>query len=152
MRNIFGICRKECNRYFPCQPFPSLGHKSLTHPPAASSPLTCSLLPRATHPRPSHCPAPQVLGAKRKTLAGFSSTTTQPHQGFIHACAIMHTTPPSLRGKAARLIAAKSTLLARKDAYGEDPAVRGKEHDLGGPGGGHDPVVRVVRAIREEKV
>lgn len=64
----------------------------------------------------------QVLGAKRKTLAGFSSTTTQPHQGFIHACAIMHTTPPSLRGKAARLIAAKSTLLARKDAYGEDPA------------------------------
>ncbi|KAG2497858.1 hypothetical protein HYH03_004124 [Edaphochlamys debaryana] len=63
----------------------------------------------------------QVLGAKRKTLAGFSSTTAQPHQGFIFGCSIMGTTPPSLRGKAARLIAAKSTLLARKDAYGEDP-------------------------------
>ncbi|KXZ56164.1 hypothetical protein GPECTOR_1g140 [Gonium pectorale] len=63
----------------------------------------------------------QVLGAKRKTLAGFSSTTAQPHQGFISGCAIMAQTPPSLRSKAARLIAAKSTLLARKDAYGEDP-------------------------------
>lgn len=27
----------------------------------------------------------QVLGAKRKNLAGFSSTTAQPHQGFIFA-------------------------------------------------------------------
>ena len=28
-------------------------------------------------------PGSQVLGAKRKALAGFSSTTAQPHQGFI---------------------------------------------------------------------
>ncbi|KAG2446240.1 hypothetical protein HXX76_000832 [Chlamydomonas incerta] len=64
----------------------------------------------------------QVLGAKRRTLAGFSSTTAQPHQGFIFSCPIMATTPPALKNKAVRLIAAKSTLLARKDAYGEDPS------------------------------
>ncbi|GIL67900.1 hypothetical protein Vafri_21113 [Volvox africanus] len=63
----------------------------------------------------------QSLGAKRKALAGFSATTAQPHQGFISSCPILAQTPPSLRSKAARLIAAKGTLLARKDAYGEDP-------------------------------
>ncbi|GIL42836.1 hypothetical protein Vafri_695, partial [Volvox africanus] len=61
------------------------------------------------------------LGAKRKALAGFSATTAQPHQGFISSCPILAQTPPSLGSKAARLIAAKGTLLARKDAYGEDP-------------------------------
>ncbi len=61
----------------------------------------------------------QVLGAKRKTLAGFSSTAAQPHQGFIYACDIIQQTPPSLRAKAARLVGAKCTLLARIDAYGQ---------------------------------
>ena len=28
----------------------------------------------------------QVLGAKRKTLAGFSSATAQPHQGYAPRC------------------------------------------------------------------
>ncbi|KAL4420982.1 hypothetical protein ABPG77_001301 [Micractinium sp. CCAP 211/92] len=64
----------------------------------------------------------QVLGAKRKTLAGFSSTTAQPHQGFIFASDIIQQTPPSLRSKAARLVGAKCTLLARVDAYGQDPS------------------------------
>ena len=61
----------------------------------------------------------QVLGAKRKSLAGFSSTTAQPHQGFIFASDIIQQTPPSLRSKAARLVGAKCTLLARIDAYGQ---------------------------------
>ncbi len=60
-----------------------------------------------------------MLGAKRKTLAGFSSTTAQPHQGFIFASDIIQQTPPSLRSKAARLVGAKCTLLARVDAYGQ---------------------------------
>ncbi|KAI7842324.1 hypothetical protein COHA_003964 [Chlorella ohadii] len=64
----------------------------------------------------------QVLGAKRKNLAGFSSTTAQPHQGFIFASDIIQQTPPSLRSKAARLVGAKCTLLARIDAYGQDPS------------------------------
>jgi len=60
-----------------------------------------------------------VLGAKRKNLAGFSSTTAQPHQGFIFGSDIIQQTPPSLRSKAARLVGAKCTLLARIDAYGQ---------------------------------
>ncbi|KAL4425922.1 hypothetical protein ABPG75_009938 [Micractinium tetrahymenae] len=64
----------------------------------------------------------QVLGAKRKNLAGFSSTAAQPHQGFIFASDIVQQTPPSLRPKAARLVGAKCTLLARVDAYGQDPS------------------------------
>ncbi|PSC73830.1 U4 U6 small nuclear ribonucleo Prp31-like [Micractinium conductrix] len=64
----------------------------------------------------------QVLGAKRRNLAGFSSTTAQPHQGFIFGSDIMQQTPPSLRSKAARLVGAKCTLLARVDAYGQDPS------------------------------
>ncbi len=109
--------------------------------PRPYKPSYCPSFPD-THMLHRVLPCPQVLGAKRKTLAGFSSTTTQPHQGFIHGCAIMHTTPPSLRGKAARLIAAKSTLLARKDAYGEDPAVRGAGgHEEEGQGGGGQDLV-----------
>ncbi|PIA61712.1 hypothetical protein AQUCO_00200003v1, partial [Aquilegia coerulea] len=45
----------------------------------------------------------QLLGAKRKTLAGFS------------------THPPSLRNRACRLLAAKSTLAARVDSVRGDP-------------------------------
>lgn len=64
----------------------------------------------------------QVLGAKRKTLAGFSTATVQPHQGFIYSCQLMQQTPPPLRPRAARLVAGKCTLLARVDAYGQDPS------------------------------
>ena len=60
-----------------------------------------------------------MLGAKRKNLAGFSSAAAQPHQGFIFASDIVQQTPPSLRNKAARLVGAKCTLLARVDAYGQ---------------------------------
>jgi snoRNA binding domain, fibrillarin len=63
----------------------------------------------------------QVLGAKRKTLAGYSSASVQPHQGFIYSCSLIQMTPPALRAKAARLVGAKCTLLARVDAYGQDP-------------------------------
>ena len=65
----------------------------------------------------------QVLGAKKKNLAGFSTATLQPHQGFVYGCAVLQQTPPAHRVKAARLIAAKCTLMARVDAYGHDPSV-----------------------------
>ncbi|GAB4824063.1 hypothetical protein N2152v2_011109 [Parachlorella kessleri] len=81
----------------------------------------------------------QVLGAKRKTLAGFSSTAAQPHQGFIFGSDIIQQTPPALRSKAARLVGAKCTLLARIDAYGQDlsggAGVRLKEEDPSGGAG-----------------
>ncbi|KAK9797074.1 hypothetical protein WJX73_003006 [Symbiochloris irregularis] len=64
----------------------------------------------------------QVLGAKRKSLAGLSSSSAQPHQGFIFACDLIQGTPPGLRARAARLVGAKSALLARVDAFGQDPS------------------------------
>jgi hypothetical protein len=44
-------------------------------------------------------------------------------QGFIYNCPAMQQTPPSLRQRAARLIGAKCALMARVDAYGQDPMV-----------------------------
>ena len=64
----------------------------------------------------------QVLGAKRKNLAGFSTATAQPHQGFIFTSDVIQQTPPGVRGKASRMVGAKCTLLARMDAYGQDPS------------------------------
>lgn len=64
----------------------------------------------------------QVLGAKRKNLAGYSAATVRPHQGFIYGCQLIQQTPPALQPKAARLVGAKCTLLARIDAYGQDPS------------------------------
>lgn len=64
----------------------------------------------------------QVLGAKRRNLAGFSSKAAQPHQGFIFSSDIIQQTPPALRSKAARLLGSKCTLLARIDAHGSDPS------------------------------
>lgn len=64
----------------------------------------------------------QVLGAKKKTLAGFSTATARPHQGFIWNSEVIQQTPPAYRNKASRLVGAKCTLLARMDAYGQDPS------------------------------
>lgn len=62
----------------------------------------------------------QVLGAKRKTLSGFSTANADLHQGFIYACEVIQNCPEEFRHKAARLVGAKCTLLARIDKYGED--------------------------------
>jgi hypothetical protein len=40
----------------------------------------------------------QVLGAKRKNLAGYSSSTVQPHQGFIYGSSLIQATPPGKLG------------------------------------------------------
>ena len=64
----------------------------------------------------------QVLGAKRRHLAGFSSKAAQPHQGFVFECDLIQQTPPALRSRAARLVGSKCTLLARMDAHGKDPS------------------------------
>mmetsp|Transcript_12823 Transcript_12823/g.42320 ORF Transcript_12823/g.42320 Transcript_12823/m.42320 type:complete len:506 (+) Transcript_12823:20-1537(+) len=68
----------------------------------------------------------QVLGSKRKTLAGMSSASAklagELHAGFVFQCdLIQKETPPALRPKVARLVGSKCTLMARVDAYGEDP-------------------------------
>lgn len=69
----------------------------------------------------------QVLGAKRKALDGFSAAAAQPHQGFIYGCELIQRTPPPLRSRASRLVGGKVALLARMDAYGQDPTGSGGE-------------------------
>ncbi|XP_020502417.1 U4/U6 small nuclear ribonucleoprotein Prp31 [Labrus bergylta] len=60
-----------------------------------------------------------LLGAQRRTLSGFSSTSLLPHTGFIYHCDVVQSLPPDLRRKAARLVAAKCTLAARVDSFHE---------------------------------
>lgn len=62
----------------------------------------------------------QLLGAKRKNLAGFSSATSQFCEGYIEQTEIFQSTPPALRMRACRLLASKSTLAARVDSTGGD--------------------------------
>lgn len=66
-----------------------------------------------------------------------STAKAASHQGFVSQCTILtQQTPPSLRLKGTRLIASKCTLLARVDAYGQDPTVRnGGEVRVGREGG-----------------
>ena len=41
-----------------------------------------------------HCPSVQVLGAQKRTLAGFSTATILPHTGFIFYSDLVQSTPP----------------------------------------------------------
>ncbi|KAL0334187.1 UNVERIFIED_CONTAM: U4/U6 small nuclear ribonucleoprotein Prp31 [Sesamum angustifolium] len=63
----------------------------------------------------------QLLGAKRKNLAGFSTATSQFRVGYLEQTEIFQSTPPALRMRACRLLAAKSTLAARVDSTRGDP-------------------------------
>ncbi|MEE6482928.1 hypothetical protein FKM82_013384 [Ascaphus truei] len=65
-----------------------------------------------------------LLGAQRKTLSGFSSTSVLPHTGYIYYSDIVQTLPSDLHRKAARLVSAKCTLAARVDSFHE--SVEGK--------------------------
>lgn len=62
----------------------------------------------------------QVIGAKRKNLAGFSTkaNNTGSIYGFVYDSALVQETPPSARTKAAKLVGSKCSLLARVDAHG----------------------------------
>ncbi|GLJ26736.1 hypothetical protein SUGI_0520930 [Cryptomeria japonica] len=62
----------------------------------------------------------QLLGAKKKNLAGFSTATSQFRVGYLEQTEIFQSTPPSLRIRACRLLAAKSTLAARVDSSRAD--------------------------------
>jgi len=55
----------------------------------------------------------QLLGAKKNNLAGFSTATLQFHVGYLEDTEIMQASPPPLRIRAYRLLAAKSTLAAQ---------------------------------------
>ncbi|KAK5645571.1 hypothetical protein RI129_006871 [Pyrocoelia pectoralis] len=60
-----------------------------------------------------------ILGEQKKSLSGFSQTNMLPHTGFVYYSEIVQNSPPDLRRKAARLVAAKSILAARVDSCHE---------------------------------
>lgn len=62
----------------------------------------------------------QLLGAKKKNLAGFSTATSQFRAGYLEQAEVFQSTPPSLRIRACRLLAAKATLAARVDSIRGD--------------------------------
>ncbi|CDY24519.1 BnaA01g22230D [Brassica napus] len=66
----------------------------------------------------------QVLGHKRKNLAGFSSATSQLRVGYLEQTEIFQSTPPALKSRAGRILAAKSTLAARIEKWQEPPPAR----------------------------
>ncbi|XP_019184716.1 PREDICTED: U4/U6 small nuclear ribonucleoprotein Prp31 homolog [Ipomoea nil] len=61
----------------------------------------------------------QLLGSKKSNLAGFS--TPKFRIGFLEETEIFQSTPPSLRTRACRPLAAKATLAARVDSTRGDP-------------------------------
>lgn len=66
------------------------------------------------------CPE-SIPNASRCALHAESPGPARPRR-FIFQCDIIQGTPPALRKRAARLVGAKCTLLARVDAYGQDPS------------------------------
>ncbi|KAI0207653.1 U4/U6 small nuclear ribonucleoprotein Prp31 [Lamellibrachia satsuma] len=60
-----------------------------------------------------------LLGAQKRTLSGFSTTAIIPHAGFIYYSDLAQKTPPDMRRKTSRLVAAKCTLAARVDSFHE---------------------------------
>lgn len=69
-------------------------------------------------------PASNVLlvGKQKKTMIGMAQTSMLPHTGHIYYCNIVQETPPDLRAKAARIVAAKATLAARVDSMHGSPS------------------------------
>ncbi|EDV27298.1 uncharacterized protein TRIADDRAFT_20768 [Trichoplax adhaerens] len=60
-----------------------------------------------------------VLGSVKKSLSGFSTSSIMPHTGNLYYSDIVQNSPPDLRKKAARLVAAKCALAARVDSFHE---------------------------------
>ena len=59
----------------------------------------------------------QILGSKKKTLGGMSTTSQVTHAGFIQGADLVQNSPAGIRSKILRLVAGKLTLAARVDAY-----------------------------------
>lgn len=66
----------------------------------------------------------QILGASRRSLAGFSSVTVVGHAraGYIIQCEMMQRCPPAYRTRLLRVLSGKVTLAARVDAFNESPS------------------------------
>lgn len=62
----------------------------------------------------------QVLGAKKKSLDGFSRSAAEAHMGLLSFTELVLSAPRHLRGKAVKVVAGRSSLCARVDAFKED--------------------------------
>lgn len=68
------------------------------------------------------------MGAKKRTLAGFSSRGQMLHMGYIFNAEVIQKTPPALRIRGMRLVSGKCALLARIDwGRGSPDASKGRE-------------------------
>jgi U4/U6 small nuclear ribonucleoprotein PRP31 len=61
----------------------------------------------------------QVLGQRKKTLAGLNRAASCPHAGVVFECELVCSVPPGLRVRAAKVVAQKAALAARVDSFGE---------------------------------
>lgn len=78
-----------------------------------------SLLNLAKHPASTV----QILGAEKALFRALKTKRETPKYGLIYHASIVGQTPPKLKGKISRVIAAKAALATRYDALGEG------EHD-----------------------
>jgi len=71
----------------------------------------------------SKMPASHVglLGQVKRTLSGFSQTSTLPHTGIVYYCELVQALPPDLHRKVARVVSNKCALAARVDSCHESP-------------------------------
>jgi len=83
-----------------------------------------------------------LLGQVKKTLSGFSQTSTLPHTGIIYYSEIVQDLPPDLRRKVSRVVGSKCALAARVDAC--------HEHTTGSMGQSfRDEIVKKVEKLQE---
>jgi len=83
----------------------------------------------------AHIPACNltVMGQEKRHLAGFGMSAGLPHTGVLYFADLVQTTPPFLRKKALKILAAKASLAVRIDAFGK-----------------HDGDVSAAEGFREE--
>ena len=60
-----------------------------------------------------------LLGQQKRTLSGFSQTSTLPHTGIIYYSDLVQDLPADLRRKVARVVGSKCALAARVDSFHE---------------------------------
>jgi len=58
-----------------------------------------------------------LLGQSKDRRSGFSTATQLPHTGMVYFSSLVQDTPPDLRRKVSRIVAAKVTLAARVDSF-----------------------------------
>ncbi|CAG8501013.1 4626_t:CDS:10 [Ambispora gerdemannii] len=62
-----------------------------------------------------------LIGIQKKTSTGFSTATSPKHTGYLFQSEVIQRTPPDLRFKAQKIVAAKCTLAARMDRMHDSP-------------------------------